>query len=142
LVNTAARAFLPGLLLLLALSPMRAQQAAPTASPTPGAGEREYIESFLEYRLQVQLKVEEAWQMYLDKFRNSLPRGRVGFSYHVNPDGKITLVEPKEGIKDNPVMILAHRAIIEANQAPAPFPPSVRARHPSGYFNRIAFAVK
>lgn len=127
--------------------------AAPAAAPAPAApppavpdaaagSERAYIESFLEYRLAVQLKIEEAWAGYLDKFRHVLPRGRVAFTYHVNPDGKITLVEPRDGSKNSPVLALAHRSIVEANKVPAPLPEAVRTRHPSGYFNQIAFAVK
>jgi hypothetical protein len=59
----------------------------------------------------------------------------------VNPDGKITLVEPQGG--GHPTLAaLAQRAIIEANAKLVPFPEIIRARHPAGYFNQIAFVLK
>jgi hypothetical protein len=99
------------------------------------------VEVFLDYRLEIQRRIEEAWAGYLKTYRGSLPRGRAVFAYHVNPDGKITLVEPKGG--GHPTLTaLAHRTIIEANAELVAFPEIIRARHPSGYFNQIAFALK
>jgi hypothetical protein len=114
--------------------------SAPAAAPLPVPA-ASYEEAFLDYRLEIQRRIQEAWAGYLKTYRGSLPRGRVVFSYHVNADGKITLVQPKGG-GQTPLTALAQRAIIEANAELVPFPEIIRARHPAGYFNQIAFVLK
>lgn len=113
--------------------------AAPAAAAVPAGA---YVEDFLNYRLEIQLKIESVWADYLGKYGRQLKRGRAVFTYHVNPDGKITLVETKGVPKDQAISVLAHRSIVEANKKTEPFPASVKAKHPSGYFNQVAFAVK
>lgn len=127
-----------------AMPPLNPAPAPAAAAPSPApfaAPASTYVEEFLDYRLEIQRRIEEAWAGYLKTYRGSLPRGRAVFAYHVNPDGKITLVEPKGG--GHPTLTaLAHRTIIEANAELMAFPEIIRARHPSGYFNQIAFALK
>ncbi|MDX6766979.1 MAG: hypothetical protein SFU85_09320 [Candidatus Methylacidiphilales bacterium] len=112
---------------------------APAATPSAVSG---YVEDFLDYRFDVQTKMENVWEGYMEKYGRQLKRGRATFSYHVNPDGKVTLVESPAKKVDPAILALAHRTIIEANQMPVPFPASVRQKFPSGYFNGIVFTVK
>lgn len=128
---------------ILALTLVLLIPAAQAESGTPSSVVgTSYVEVFLDYRLAIQTKIETAWAEYLRTFRGSVPRGRAVFTYHVNPDGKITLIEPRQG--GNPVITaLAHRAIVEANNTTMiPFPDQVRERHASGYFNQIAFVLR
>jgi|GEM_PF-2148816 len=124
--------------------PAAAPAPAETSKPAVATlqGESAYVVDFLDYRLEIQLKIEKIWGNYLAKFGSQLKRGRAVFAYHVNPDGKITLVEPAGKTVDKDLAVLAHRSIVEANKVMVPFPPSVKAKHPSGYFNQIAFTVK
>ena len=101
-----------------------------------------YVVDFLDYRLEIQTRIENIWTDYLTKYGSQLKRGREVFSYHVNPDGKVTLVKVDRKGPESDLAVLAHRSIIEANKKMVPFPASVKEKHPSGYFNQIAFAVK
>jgi len=124
-----------------AMPPLNPPAPAPAPAPAPVAAPSSYVEEFLDYRFDIQRKIEAAWEGYLKTYRGSLPRGRAVFTYHVNPEGKITLVEPKTG--GHPTLTaLAHRTIIEANAKLVAFPEAVKSKHPSGYFNQVAFALK
>jgi outer membrane biosynthesis protein TonB len=116
---------------------------AKSSVPVPAtAGAGSYVEDFLDYRVDIQSRVEGIWAEYLAQYGKQLKRGRAVFTYHVNPDGKVTLVESVVSAKYPAISALAHRTILEANKKMEPFPSSVKAKHPSGYFNQIAFAVK
>lgn len=117
-----------------------AEASKPVVAVSPA--EAGYVVDFLDYRLEIQLKIEKIWADYLAKYGKQLKRGRAVFSYHVNPDGKVTLVESANKPLDKDLTVLAHRSIVEANKVLVPFPTSVKAKHPSGYFNQIAFTVK
>lgn len=123
--------------------PREAAQSPQTTPPVSTiAGSADYVEAFLDYRLGIQLKIESAWANYVQSYRGSLQRGRAVFTYHVNPDGKITLVEPKPGTANPSFVALAHRTIVEANKELVPFPEKIRSYHSSGYFNQVAFTLK
>lgn len=124
------------LILSLVVSPLAAQDASPAMTIHPS-----YIEDFLDYRLQIQRKIESHLNDYLRTYQGSVPKGRATFTYHVNSQGAITLIEMKSTTHST-VSALAHRAIAAANQQQIPFPESVRQRHTSGYFNQIAFVLR
>jgi hypothetical protein len=122
--------------------PAAKAEAKPPAQAPSAAGAGTYVEDFLEYRLDIQSRVEGIWADYLAQYGKQLKRGRAVFTYHVNPEGKVTLVESAATAKHPAITALAHRSIVEANKKMEPFPSSVKLKHPSGYFNQIAFAVK
>lgn len=121
-------------------TPVAAEASKPVVAVSPA--EASYVVDFLDYRLEIQLKIEKIWADYLAKYGTQLKRGRAVFNYHVNPDGKVTLVESSAKPLDKGLAVLAHRSILEANKVMVPFPTTVKAKHPSGYFNQIAFTVK
>ncbi|MEM6820840.1 MAG: hypothetical protein AAF558_02700 [Verrucomicrobiota bacterium] len=126
-------------------SPEKAKEEAQSTLPA-FASSPEFLFSFLEYRYGIHRRVVKRWEGLLMENQGKVLAGKITLDYFINPQGFITIIEPKSGFAEPPresnMEKLAKYALALENESPTAFPEVVKEAYPNGYFYQITLSLK